>query len=105
GSTKALTRIAEALSACGVPFEFLHAHEAQERWPGMRFASPVVFQPDAGRINAELTVATLLAQAVHYGAEVHVDERVSAIHLRADGERATVSTPLGVYDTRRVVAT
>lgn len=105
GSRKSLVAIEEALSVCDVPFERLHAQEAMERWSGMRFDGPVVFQPDAGRLNAELTVVTLLEQAARFGADLHINERVSDIRLDTNRGRATVHTSLGVYDTRMVVAT
>src|SRR3954463_11455276 len=63
--------IAGALRAAGVPGALLSAREAELRWPGFRFAGPVLFQPDAGVIDADRAVAAMVRSAVDAGAAWH----------------------------------
>jgi sarcosine oxidase len=53
----------DALTAAGIPAEFLSVTEAQARWPGIRFDTQVLFNAEAGRVNADATVAALHASA------------------------------------------
>ena len=76
GDDVGVQAVAEALDREDVAFEFLVADAAAERWPGMRFAGDVLFQPDAGRCAADATVAALLDGAGRHGAEVRFDEAV-----------------------------
>ncbi|MDQ1373624.1 MAG: sarcosine oxidase [Actinomycetota bacterium] len=76
--------VAEALDNQGAAYEFLTAAAAAERWPGMRFDSDVLFQPDAGRCNADATVAALLEGAARHGAEVRFDDGAESVSLVHD---------------------
>ena len=50
-----LREIAVAMTAAGVPHEWLPVAEAEQRWPGMRFPGPVLHEPaTAGRVDAYL---------------------------------------------------
>lgn len=60
----------DALTAEGVTHDVLRAAEAAERWPGMRFAGDVLFQPHAGRCLADATVRALQDRAAAHGADV-----------------------------------
>jgi sarcosine oxidase len=75
---------AEALDGQGVAYEFLTADGATERWPGMRFGGDVLYQPDAGRCNADATVKALLDTAVGDGAETRFGQTVTSIALQHD---------------------
>jgi sarcosine oxidase len=50
-----------ALEEQNVTFERLSVERAAERWPGLRFDRSVLFQADAGRIDAEAAVQAMLA--------------------------------------------
>jgi sarcosine oxidase len=76
--------IAEAMDGQGVPYEFLTADAAAERWPGMRFGGDVLYQPDAGRCHADDTVRALLDAAVRHGAEARFGHAVTSIALQHD---------------------
>lgn len=76
--------IARCLLAAGVAHELLRAEEAEERWPGMRFAGNVLFHPQAGTVDAALAVESFTAEAVRIGAEVRDDTRVLSVHTTDD---------------------
>ena len=93
--------VAAALAAAGLPHARLSPAAAAERWPMLRFDSLVVHQPDAGRLDADLAVTTLHAEAGRHGADV----RFSCV---AESARATpygiaVSTSSGDVEARVVV--
>lgn len=63
----------------GIRAELLTPQEATERWPGMRFAGPVMFHPDAGHLDADATVRAMLDLAVAAGAQLY--EQTPMIHI------------------------
>lgn len=77
--------LAAAYRACGVLHERLTPEAATERWPGLRFDTAVLAQPDAGRTRADATVAALHRAAVAHGAEMHCGTPVIAIEPDAGG--------------------
>lgn len=84
GDDLGVQAVAEALDTQGAAAEFLTAAAAAERWPGMRFAGDVLFQPDAGRCNADATVAALHDGAARHGADVRFEARVESLALLHD---------------------
>lgn len=76
--------VAEALDGQGARLEFLTAEDAGERWPGMRFGGDVLYQPDAGRCDADGTVRALLDGATAHGADVRFDEEAATVSLVHD---------------------
>jgi sarcosine oxidase len=77
GPTREQEKMHEILRSSEVPAELMPPEAAAERWPDIAFgADPVLFQPDAGVIDAEraMTVMRALAQArgaqIFYGAPV-----------------------------------
>ena len=85
--------IEAALAACGAVSERVPVADAADRWPGIAVDGDevVLWQPDAGRIWAERTVAALQARASHHGAEVRHHEPVVALsvatgHARTDAD-------------------
>jgi sarcosine oxidase len=50
---------AEALTACGEPFEWLEPAEAVRRFPEARFREPALFTADAGTVRADLALDRL----------------------------------------------
>ncbi|WP_116953079.1 FAD-dependent oxidoreductase [Jiangella endophytica] len=104
GDAAALRAVASALSSRRVPYAVLPAAQARYRWPGLRFESPVLYQPDAGRLHADRCVAALRRLAVERGAEVRY--RTPVRHVGVDGDdRAVVRTDAEVIRARRVVVT
>ena len=75
--------------------KWLAPEAAAERWPGMRFDGPVLFQPDAGRCRADDTVRALALGAGQAGAEVYYEQGVE--DLSVDGDDAVVRTGFDEY--------
>jgi sarcosine oxidase len=73
GPRRDVPRVAALLAEAGVPHEVLPAAEATARWPGMAFEGKVVHHAQAGTVDAEAAVATLLAEAARLGADVRFD--------------------------------
>lgn len=76
--------IAASLSAAGLPFERLSIAEAHERWPHLIVDTDVVYQPDAGVLDADQAVQSMVALAQQAGADLHTHTPVSG--LRRDGQ-------------------
>ena len=85
GPADVIDEIESGLAAHGARSTRLSAEEAQERWPGMRFAGPVLLQPDAGRIDADATVLALHRRSAELGADVITGERVEAVRVDDGG--------------------
>ena len=90
GSVEAIDEIERGLAAHGARSTLLSADEARERWPGMRFAGPVLLQPDAGRIDADATVLALHRLSAALGADVITGEQV--VDVRVDGDGVDIVT-------------
>lgn len=103
GATKPLADITEALAAHGIRSELLSPTQASERFTGMRFDGPVLFQPDEARINAQQTVDILIERATALGAEFNFNQRVERINLNSD--RPLVHTGEGSRSAKVIVAT
>ena len=85
GPNRALDVIAAHLSAANMPVELLSAGEAETRWPGMVFDGDVLFHPQAGTLDADAAIATLLVLASVSGAEVRHGCRVVSLEPTPDG--------------------
>jgi len=99
----------EALTTAGIPVEFLSVEEAGERWPGIRFDTRVLFNEQAGRVNADATVRALHATAATAGADVRHRTQATRIEV-VDDERVRVAsvTDAGtteVFEARAAVVT
>jgi sarcosine oxidase len=79
--------VADALEGRGASSELLGPDAAAERWPGMRFGEVVLFQPDAGRADADATVRALQGRALAHGAIVEFDQGALSIEAGADEAR------------------
>jgi sarcosine oxidase len=75
----------DAMRAQGVEATLLPAAAVAERWPGIALDGEVCFHPDAGHLDADLTVATLLDLALHGGAELREHTPLTHIEPVADG--------------------
>ncbi len=79
GDRHSLDLIVEHLSAAGVPHEVMTPEEAERRWPGMRFATDVVFHPEAGVVDAAATVAACVEASRRRGAVIAENTAVTGI--------------------------
>jgi sarcosine oxidase len=78
----------EALAAVAaghrLAHELLSPSEAGQRWPGMVFDGPVLFQPDAGVVDADASVSAFLDVARQGGARLVPHTPVEKIEVRHD---------------------
>jgi sarcosine oxidase len=88
GDEEELAAICAACTAEGVAVHWLTADEAALRWPGFRFSSPVLYQPDAGRTRAAEALDALRAVATRLGADLRFEQPVE--HLEVDGDGVVV---------------
>jgi monomeric sarcosine oxidase len=95
------TRMAEVLTAAGVAAEILEPGGAAARWPGMTFAGPVVFHPDAGVIDPEKATAAMTRLAAAGGAHLSYEDPVTV--LERDGDGVRLHTAGGSWRARTVV--
>lgn len=63
----------------GIHAEILSPAEASSRWPGIRFADPVLFSRDAGVARASAALRELERRIVDAGGEVHWETPVARI--------------------------
>jgi sarcosine oxidase len=78
---------AAAMSAAGFPYEDLAPDEAMRRWPQWRLqdGDRVLYQPDAGLVDAGKAIATQLALARAHGATLLENTPVREIRPTASG--------------------
>ncbi|WP_158842839.1 FAD-dependent oxidoreductase [Saccharothrix deserti] len=76
--------LAATLADLGLSHELLSPDEAAARWPGMVFRGPVLFQPEAGVINADDSVKAFLDVARRNGARLVPHTPVQHIDIRGD---------------------
>jgi monomeric sarcosine oxidase len=81
----------EILRAFGVPAELMPPAAAAERWRGIAFgADPVLFQPDAGVIDAQRAMDAMCALAEGRGAQIYYGS--PALDVSASASGAVVRT-------------
>ena len=91
GPAREQEKIHEILAAAKVPAELMPAAAAAERWPGTVFGTaPVLFQPDAGVIDADRAMTVMRARAEAGGAQIHYGSPV--LDVSASGAGAVVHT-------------
>lgn len=101
GDPAELGAVVNALDAEHVPTELLPAEVARERWPGMRFDGPALFQAGGGRIAAGAALLTLLEQTLRDGGELRWETPVRALEIEDD--LARVVTDSVTYEAEVVV--
>jgi monomeric sarcosine oxidase len=74
-----------AMRSQGVEATLLPGAAVAERWPGITLDGEVCFHPDAGHLDADLTVETLLELAVRRGAELREHTALTRLEPVADG--------------------
>jgi monomeric sarcosine oxidase len=79
GDSRNVAGVAQHLARAGAPHEMLSAHEAGQRWPGMRFEGTVLFHPQAGTVDAALAVEAFLAAAGRHAAHVRSEAEVARV--------------------------
>ena len=85
--------LARLMAAEGVPHELLAAAEAEARWPGMRFAGPVLFHPEGAVLDADAAVAAWVRRVRELGGAVLERTRVRAVEPDRDGVVLTTDGP------------
>ncbi|MGH3203881.1 MAG: FAD-dependent oxidoreductase [Streptosporangiaceae bacterium] len=86
GPDREQEKMYEILRAFGVPAELMAPGEAAERWPGVAFGTdPVMFQPDAGVLDADRAMSAMRALAEAQGVRVHYSSPVLSVAASADG--------------------
>ncbi|MFV0435145.1 MAG: FAD-dependent oxidoreductase [Leucobacter sp.] len=100
--------LAEVMEAEGVEHELFSAAEAKLRWPQLNFDTEVLWHPDAGVIDAERTVNTMLDLAQEAGARVLLDWEVASVQREGAGYLLTSKgghgTPNTVHAEQVIVA-
>ncbi|GAB3043973.1 N-methyl-L-tryptophan oxidase [Parafrigoribacterium mesophilum] len=104
GRNQAFDDVHAALSAAGIPAEFLPAAEARDRWPGIRFDSRVLYTPQSGRLRADAALAALQHGAIALGADIRQGTQVTKLAVQGDGQ-VRITTDDAQFDARRVIVT
>jgi sarcosine oxidase len=96
---------AEALETLGASYEVMDGAEAGRRFPFLSIPAvePVLFQPDAGIVDADAAVRAFAASAAARGVDVR--ERTRVNQLRVEGEEAVIETADGEFRARVGVVT
>ena len=89
----------------GIPHEVLDAAEIRRRYPPFRVADEETgyFEPGAGFVRPERSVAAQLLLAQRHGANLRLGEE--ALEVRAEGAGAVVRTAAAEYQAEQVVLT
>lgn len=82
-------RMTALLREHGVAAELLDPADAARRWPGIRFAGPVMRDPEGGVLDSEAAVAAMVRLAVAAGASVAYETPVRDLEPGEDGVRFT----------------
>jgi sarcosine oxidase len=87
----------------GIPHELLSAAEIRRRFPAFNVDAAEVgyFEPGAGYLRPEACVATQLALAERYGAELHYGETV--LDVSQEDARVAVRTDRATYTAEQVI--
>jgi monomeric sarcosine oxidase len=80
-------RLTALLQEHGVAAELLDPADAARRWPGVRFAGPVVHDPEGGVIDPEAAMAAMVRLAGAAGASVTYEAPVRDLEPDEDGVR------------------
>ncbi|MQA96882.1 MAG: FAD-dependent oxidoreductase [Streptosporangiales bacterium] len=94
-------RMGELLAEHGIPTELLDPDDAEERWPGVRFNGPVLYDPAGGVLNPERTMTALVRLARESGARVAYETPVRS--LEPDGQGVRVTAGDETWHARTVV--
>ena len=95
GPVAATEALHQTLGAAGHASRTLTPAEAQERWPGLRFDTSVLFHPEAGRVHADHAVLAFQLAAAAKGAVVRHGVRAAKLARIADGRVEVVTADGG----------
>ncbi len=103
GGAIPLEGYADAMAACGVPFEWLDAGEIRRRWPAFELEDGVrgLFQEDGGIVAAERATAAHQRMARAFGATLL--EAAEATLLGSDGGEIRVEADGRRYTAGRLI--
>lgn len=101
GADRGLEQIERVFRDLDVPCETLTPAEAEARWPGMHFESPVLYSPQSGVIDSNASVRALLAGAKSRG--VDISENSPVDRLEQHGDAVVVHAGEKTIRARRVV--
>jgi sarcosine oxidase len=104
GQGQPFAAVHAALSGVGFDPELLSVAAAEERWPGIRFDTEVLYTPEAGRLNADASVAALQRAAARHGARIEHEMPVRRLTV-LDDDRVRVDTDTEQFEARRVIVT
>ncbi|GAA1141396.1 FAD-dependent oxidoreductase [Nesterenkonia lutea] len=104
GARRSPALLSEILEKQGIENELLTAAQAEQRWPQLSFDSDVLWQPQAGVIDAERTVEGMVRLATEAGATVNLSWEVSSVARSARGYRISSVSGQQVDAERVVVA-
>lgn len=105
GPSEHLEANAKALATQGASIEMIDGKELMRRYPATSVAadSPILHQPDAGFIFAELAVRTFAERAAERGADLR--ERSPVLGLRSSDDRVEVTTAGETFRARMAIVT
>ncbi len=101
GSWRQPEVIAAALARAGVEHQVLGAAEAEARFPGMVFDSPVLYHPQAGTVDVQQGVHAFLDTARSLGGRQVSGAEVTGVSI--DDEGVTVTSTEGTVRARTAV--
>jgi sarcosine oxidase len=103
GGAIPLEGYAQAMSACGVSFEWLDAREIRRRFPGFVIDDDVrgLFQADGGLVAAERATRTHQELARHMGATLYANQHIRSV--RSSGGEVQVETPHARFSARSLI--
>lgn len=70
GTKRSTADLQQTLVSAGVAAQLLAPEEVAERWSGLHVQEPACFHPDAGWLNADLTLAAMVSLAQAAGAQL-----------------------------------
>ncbi|WP_240372701.1 FAD-dependent oxidoreductase [Brevibacterium zhoupengii] len=104
GEARHMTRLIDVFDKVGVDHEVLSASAAQGRWPQFTFDSEVLWHPDAGVIDSELAVTTMLDLALRSGrARILQNWEATSVARQAGGGLKVTSAMGEVVEGSRVI--
>lgn len=103
GALRFPARLAGILADAGIDHELVGRREARRRWPMLDVDSEVLWHPDAGILDAQTTVETMMSQARHHGAEVRTGWEVESVAERGSGHLVTAQDGRSVFAQNLII--
>jgi len=98
-----LARTAAAAEQHGIPYERLSASELKQRYSPFNLPEDyeILYEPSAGFLQPEKSIAAHVIAALNAGAEIHAHEPV--VSWQSAGQGITVTSERGIYHAGRVI--